>query len=87
MLVFVSLFFCAPGVVGVNLAQIRQQLRQQILMQRRWLAFQPRVMTALARDFAKVLNRCGDKYLAGSVSSIGGIAIGGMGMGMFWYWY
>ncbi len=34
-------------------------------MQRRWLAFQPRVMTALARDFAKVLNRCGDKYLAG----------------------
>jgi len=34
-------------------------------MQRRWLAFQPRVMIALARDFAKVLNRCGDKYLAG----------------------
>ncbi len=29
------------------------------------MAFQPRVMTALARDFAKVLNRCGDKYLAG----------------------
>ncbi|MCG2892514.1 MAG: hypothetical protein L7H00_03170 [Vulcanisaeta sp.] len=51
--------------MSVNLAQIRQQLRQQVLMQRRWLAFQPRVMIALARDFAKLLNRCGNKYLAG----------------------
>jgi pantothenate kinase len=34
-------------------------------MQRRWLAFQSRVMVALARDFAKLLDRCGKKYLAG----------------------
>jgi hypothetical protein len=51
--------------VSVNLAQIRQQVRQQVLTQRRWLAFQPRVMAALARDFAKLLNRCGKRYLAG----------------------
>ena len=51
--------------MSVNFAQIRQQLRQQVMMRRRWLAFQSRVMVALARDFTKLLDRCGKKYLAG----------------------
>ena len=51
--------------MSVNIAQIRQQLRQQVLMQRRWLAFQSRVMVALARDFTRMLDKCGRKYLAG----------------------
>jgi len=83
VLVFVSLFFCAPGAGGVpgpgfgGIGGIGGEY-------------------GAPKGGIGICNCCsviggmpcivmGVVY--GSVISIGGITIGGMDMGMFWYWY
>ena len=80
MLVFVSLFFCAPGaggVLGPGFGGIGGGSGYGA----------PKGGIGICCSVIGGIPCIVMGVVYGSVSSIGGIAIGGMDMGMFWYWY